>query len=117
MKRDLNIFRTILLDLEHCKEPFFIGDLNDIFPDVKPYAAYYHLTLLKDCNLVDYKSLGYSETPEKMHVISLRLTAQGHDFIDSIRDDSAFANLLSAIRQRFPDFSLALAIRLLGFAP
>ena len=88
MKRDMDLIRDLLIAIEN--DPQFDG-LSKIIPDGSSdfgitdrsdQEVGYHLTMLIDAGLVDG-----DPTMDEMPIIS-KLTWQGHDLLDSIRDSS-----------------------------
>lgn len=97
MKRDLNLFREILLKCEESRSQwidfkYYWSNLHDHSdPELKvtsdwAEAELHHLDLLKDAGFVavrekfDVESLGYEAGYE------FRLTNSGHDYLDAVRD-------------------------------
>jgi len=82
MKRDFELIRQLLLDIEGEKVDLSLFTEDQIL---------YHKALLLEVGLAEgpkprYSSRKYSGIPDK--VIIHKLTWEGHDFIDAIRDES-----------------------------
>lgn len=93
MKRDFELLRKLLLDIE--------GDVVDISSYSKEQILY-HKALLLEAELADglkphYSSREYSEIPDR--VIIRRLTWEGHNFIDAIRDEGRWQKAKEWIRE------------------
>lgn len=103
MKRDMELVRSILLDLEGRKPDLSRKDdfgyewekvASDLGADVD--ALNYHLTLLFEAQLIDGWALrGLTHPPGKalrldsdyvFHVVPRHLTWEGHEFLESVRD-------------------------------
>ncbi|MEA2994201.1 MAG: hypothetical protein QOD40_3121 [Alphaproteobacteria bacterium] len=87
MRRDMNLIRELLLKLESL--PIRSGGIVHISPgdaevaiqDYSEDQVGYHLSLLKEQRLI--------ETPGSQPMIGIifrRLTWEGHDFLDAVRD-------------------------------
>jgi len=93
MKRDFELLRELLLDIE--------GDVVDISSYSKEHILY-HKALLLEAGLADgpkphYSSREFSEIPDR--VIIRRLTWEGHNFIDAIRDEGRWQKSKDWIRE------------------
>jgi hypothetical protein len=93
MKRDFELLRKLLLDIEGAEVDF------------SPYTAeqiLYHKALLLEAGLAEgpkprYSSRKFSEIPIK--VIIRKLSWEGHDFIDAIRDEGRWQKAKDWIRE------------------
>ncbi|WP_353106222.1 DUF2513 domain-containing protein [Acetoanaerobium noterae] len=88
MKRNLDLIRHILLTIEESEKPRLTGiDFENENFDSKQIS--YHIQLLIDSSYIEassFSSIGQG-FPD---FIVRRITNQGHDFIDSIRDNNVF---------------------------
>ncbi|MDI9247117.1 DUF2513 domain-containing protein [Stenotrophomonas sp. RS-48] len=88
MKRDSELIRQLMLALETSERPF--SATNPIEGFTQPQVAY-HLALIVDSGLavgnVQY-SLGSRDSTVPTAALAFRLTPEGHDFIDTIRDET-----------------------------
>lgn len=112
MKRDLDLCRHLLKSLEALKLPQFDGEVSDLAKNHDPAVVMFHIKLLCDNGLATMV-----DDPGEQAVglvRGLRLTANGCDFMDAIRDDSAFNKLKEEIKRRWPDIAIAFAVKLLG---
>jgi len=90
MKRDMDLVRRLLLDLESAPGPL------DGSHEVSGYdedAVAYHLGLLIRSGFADgpepqYTFENTSKAPD--FVLALRLTPAGHDFVDTMRDETVW---------------------------
>jgi hypothetical protein len=83
MKRDMDLSRQILLEIE--KSPSVTGYIEIILPGKTNDEISYTIKLLSEANLIEAKNLTDS-TGFDWKAISL--TWQGHDFLDSARDNT-----------------------------
>ena len=113
MKRDLNLFRHILLVAEKLSNTTSIIPMVDFVTD--DYALpeiSYHITLLLDANYIDAKRLPIQN--EFIFYNVHRLTNEGHDFLDSIRDDKIYKKILKRLSVVSGAFTLEI-VKELGF--
>lgn len=86
MKRDLELIRYLLLTLEESSSLDSI-DSSDLVNDYYDgQAISYHVHLLIDCNFIiaeDITCIGDDYSQFQI----LRLTSNGHDYLDHIRDN------------------------------
>ena len=76
MKRDKEFLRELLFEIESSEEGIHLVDFNFHSPP-NELKKHYHLRLLCDSGYMVSNKEGSA----------YRLTAQGHDFIEAIRDD------------------------------
>ncbi len=88
MKRDSELTRQLMLALEASEGPFSAA--NPVEGFTQPQVAY-HLALIVSSGLavgnVQY-SLGSRDSTIPAVAIAFRLTPEGHDFVDTIRDET-----------------------------
>ncbi|MEX2411343.1 MAG: DUF2513 domain-containing protein, partial [Candidatus Paceibacterota bacterium] len=83
MKRDINLIKEILIELERSDNPiakadFTINDRSDI-------EVSYHIKLLFEAGLIEAENIsGFSS----YHWIPITLTWHGHEFLDAARNDT-----------------------------
>lgn len=88
MKRDWDIIRSILVRVEEM--PPEEGALQlSAFPIEQRAAVSYHMELLIEAGLVSGK-MSKTLGPGPFNFIAMRLTWQGHEFIDAIRSDTVW---------------------------
>lgn len=91
MKRDMDLVRKLLFELE--KKGHIIAASDTMVIEGEDYddrTIEYHLRILADSSFVaaEYTSSGY--------ISHYRLTWQGHEFVESIRDDTRWSQLKEA---------------------
>ncbi len=105
MKRDIDLIRNILLDIESHNDLISIYiEPNKEYNGINGSDLLFHINLLCDENYIiadiNYILSGGAE------VKIARLTNQGCDFLDSIRDDSAFGKLKAEMKKRWPAIAI-----------
>lgn len=91
MKRDWTAVKKILLRLEGFEgmEQYLTPDMETGFsPDIVDY----HIRLLEDAGLIEAETGLYPK--------ALRLTWQGHEFLDSIRDEKMWNRVIKTAKLR-----------------
>jgi hypothetical protein len=83
MKRDFDLIRSILLQVEACNGGKLIRSL-DVDEAIPNTTLAEHIVLLIEAGLIDGKVLDY-DAPA---FIIQRMTWAGHDFLDAMRDDT-----------------------------
>lgn len=89
MKRDMDLIRDQLLQIEQLDT----GSGDDVELNVGEAAPAFfhgHLRLLKEGGLIDAHEVPDDED-DFMHYLPIRLTWDGHDFLDVIRDPEVWA--------------------------
>lgn len=108
MKRDFNLLRWLLSEVESCQGvypvvvtrgiyggshcPLIIGERN--FAEVCEHAL-----LLDDANLAEVRDLGRSFEGSEGVAID-RLTMDGHDFLDAARDETRWHKAMKIVTER-----------------
>ncbi|MCZ8308668.1 MAG: DUF2513 domain-containing protein [Microcystis sp. LE19-98.1E] len=87
MKRDMELIRLILLDVEAQGGPN-VGEQTFTveIPGRSNDEVQYHLWLLHEAGLIDAYVIGNQLVQPRNRVSPRRLTWAGHDFLDSVRD-------------------------------
>ena len=93
MKRDLNLMRQILLDLE--KKGSYTNWLDVDIEQYSPEQMDYHLELLMEAGLIRTRSAD-RELPRWYPV---RLTWEAHEFLDAARDERRWQKVNDLIAQ------------------
>jgi len=83
MKRDMELCRRILLDLEG--RPFSTGMINVEYEDIPPEDVAYHLKLLDEAGLIEAEDIS---TMGRLRWRAKSIAWDGHDFIEAIKDES-----------------------------
>lgn len=97
MKRDYELVRKLLLFFEEKSTPEVIA-----CPKIEGYddlTIKYHLLLLAQAKLIDYEP-ELTATGRIIRVFAFNLSWQGHDFLDSIRNDAVWAKVKSQASEK-----------------
>jgi len=86
LKRDMDLARRILLDIEACGECTGKGWLELKYDDWTPNEVSYHITLLHEAGLIEIQNQRHLDAAN--HVKPKRLTWAGHEFLDNARDET-----------------------------
>ncbi len=96
MKRDIDLVRSILLELESSD---YRRDSSTIrIAGYTADAITEHMHLLMESGLVE--GIQAYSIEHKVKWIDLRLTWSGHDFLDAARSEVVWAETLTAVRSR-----------------
>ena len=80
MKRDMDLIRTILVQVEERNET----DMDDLLPDSEARARYgYHVQMLVDEGFLDGVDASSMDGPAWLN---LELKWRGHEFLSTLRD-------------------------------
>ena len=92
MKRDLDLVRKLLI--------FFDDKPDDKAIEVPPIQGYseseikYHLILMHEAGFLRCERVRSSTDPERViYLLPFALTWQGHEFLQSVRDDTVWRKL------------------------
>ena len=86
MKRDMELVRAILIELEQCPDQ---GDCHEIhIPDHTDDEISSHVELMQEAGLVE--AIDFSSFDGKCWKPQ-RLTWDGHEFLDAVRSDTVWA--------------------------
>jgi hypothetical protein len=90
MKRDMNLIRSILLEIERVADDRRYFSLRDseLAPDD---VLFYHLSLLKEAGLINATLTG-----QRLAAVH-GLTWNGHEFLDNIRNDKVWADVTQRV--------------------
>ena len=97
MKRDYELVRKILLFLEEKSTPEAIA-----CPMIEGYddlTIKYHLLLLAQAQLIDFEP-EQTATGRIIRVVAFNLSWQGHDFLDSVRNDAVWTKVKSQASEK-----------------
>ena len=110
MRRDLDLIRKLLLYFENKDGAQVILNVEDM--GVEGYDAStlrYHLFLMHDAGLLHAQAQRSSTDPTRVvQVYPFFLTWEGHDFLDSIRDETRFNQIKKALVQEVGGWTLGL---------
>lgn len=90
MKRDFELIRKLLFWFEEKPDPAVVS-----IPALNGYddlTLKYHLLLLAQAGLIDYEP-ELTKTGRIIQVHAFNLSWQGHEFLDSIRDDGTWSKI------------------------
>lgn len=96
MKRDMSLVRTILLALSETDDPISSDDLA--FEEYPKALVGYHFQLLDEAGLIVARVQAADNDPYYFAIAS-RLTWEGNDFLDAVRDESVWEKVRSTIGQ------------------
>ena len=82
MKRDMDLVRSILLELEKMNEFGLPTPIN--LPDFKPSEISYHVLIMYEAGLLDAKERSCDIRSPEWYPI--RMTWLGHEFLDASRE-------------------------------
>lgn len=97
MKRNWDLIRKILFKAEETQPPNQLR-LKD-FPDDDEYEITYHVQVLTDAGLIDASICGTTSL-EPNDFILRRLTWNGHEFLESIKNDSIWNKIKDTFRKK-----------------
>jgi len=95
MKRDMDLVRKILLELEDT--PYELGGFDLELEGYSPDQISYHVMLLNEAGLIeanDLSNLSRTEWRPK------RLTWAGHEFIEASRDESRWEKAKNIMKEK-----------------
>lgn len=103
MKRDMDLCRKILLDVE--ADPRATGPawMNLTIEGREPAEVAYHVMLLCEHGLLEAKNLS---NLDGMDWRPIRLTYQGHEFVDAARKDSLWRKATNLVQEKTGGLSL-----------
>lgn len=106
MKRDLDLIRDMLIKIEDLtpSKEVTLEDFLELSSDKD--KLYYHLELIIDNNFISYKAMPCMGAKYNLFIIH-RLTSQGHDYLDSVRDPGIYKEAKSKIGSLVKSCSLA----------
>lgn len=94
MKRDMDLVRTILLARADSDEPLWSTDL--VTDEYSRDVIGYHFLILDEAGLIMANVKAAENDPYYIAVAS-RLTWEGNDFLDAVRDESIWKRVRSTI--------------------
>lgn len=84
MHRDMELIRTILLEIEGHPTPRVEGILE--IAGVEPGVMIYHMTLLLEAGLIDAHEISDANTAYGYYMQDAKLTWSGHEFLETVRN-------------------------------
>jgi len=100
MKRDIELVRKILLEIESKDEPD-----GWIFPELEGYSeeeVNYHIKIMAEAGLIEARDLSTMNTFEWA---AINLTWEGHEFLDASRNDTIWKKSKSIIKDKLGSVS------------
>jgi DNA-binding transcriptional ArsR family regulator len=104
MVRNWDTVRTILLKLEAAETAHTTVTLNQV-DGIAPQEVGYHMMLLKDAGLIEANILESSTDDAIAMALARRLTWEGHEFLDKIRDPSLWGKIKSMVKEKGLDLT------------
>lgn len=95
MKRDLDLCRTLLLELE--EDPAVTGMKNLEVDGVTEEQVSYHVKLLHEAGLIEAHD---ASALNSFRWYPIRLTWQGHEFLDAARDEARWDKAKAFAREK-----------------
>ena len=92
MKRDMDLVRQILMEIE--KASTFTQEIELRIPPYSAEEIYYHVQLLDEAGLIE--SVKFVDRA-RIEIYPLRLTWEGHEFLDAARDDTRWNKVKGAM--------------------
>ena len=105
MERNWDLVRRILIEMEKRKEFEYLKS-NEI-KDFPENLVSYHMEIMQEAGLIEAR---FSMSFNLMEATALRLTWQGHEFLDSIRADTVWKQVKETALQK----GIALTFDLVG---
>ncbi len=96
MKRDMDLCRDILLDLE--SKPFDPGSVEIKISGKSEEEISYHLMLLDQAGLV--KAVDLSKSTQRMKWRATHLTWDGHEFLDASRNETVWERAKATLQDK-----------------
>ncbi|TAN62565.1 DUF2513 domain-containing protein [bacterium] len=86
MKRDFDLIRRLMKDIESVPAGKKYKDIGYLLPDYDADTVYKHISLLLDANLIKGRTVNLMRGISG--VVIDGLTWSGHDFLDAAKDDT-----------------------------
>jgi hypothetical protein len=96
MKRDMDLAREILLQIEAAPSPDSLVDITS--PDHTEAEVSYHVMLLAQAHLIE--AYDFSGKDSGLLWKPIRLRWEGHEFLEAARDDSRWERAKRLIREK-----------------
>ena len=103
MKRDMDLCRRILFDIEANADAPGQGPVRLTIEGHEPAEVSYHVQLLNDAGLLEAKNLS---TLKGLDWRPIRLTYAGHEFIEAARKDSLWQKAKTTVLEKTGGLSL-----------
>lgn len=99
MKRDLDLLRKILLAIENADEFYYYNGIPHLASDIgcsNLELVSFHVSLLVDNNYIEVLNISCCDIDYDDYMIK-RLTADGCDYLDNVRNDTIWNKTKEAI--------------------
>jgi Hypothetical protein (DUF2513) len=98
MKRDMSIIRNLLMDIEseYTDGGFALEVTGE--DDYTEEEMNYHLQLMKEAKLIKLETV-LDEDEEEEELLIYGLTWEGHELLDSIREEAIWQQLLANLKR------------------
>jgi|SRR5690606_6844585 len=96
MKRDMELIRKILLFLEEDDKPFKWKHV--VIEGYDSRIISHHLKILNEANLIEAKPI--VATKDRENWMARSLTWEGHEFLDSIKNDTVWKKIKDGIKSK-----------------
>ena len=103
LKRNLDLLRLLLLEIENIDDISF--DSRRLTHLSEPITVYYHIHLLYEVGFIEALPYSSNTCPIPMYRI-LWITNAGHDYIDSIRNNTVWSKTKSLLSSSGTNFAL-----------
>lgn len=99
MKRDMELVRKILFELSDSE---FYSDMG--FPKVEGYSEdkiRHHVLIMRDAGLLSFaEGIKTDGVFGQLEDLQLRLTWEGHEFLEKIRDDKIWKSIVNTTKAK-----------------
>ena len=94
MKRDIDLIKEVLIQIETSKAP--AKNIDVFVKEIEPEVISYHISLLYEAGFINAEDTSGFGT---YRWIPTSLTWQGHEFLDGIRNDTVWGKLKSKMKE------------------
>lgn len=102
MQRDMDLVREILLAIEQSPDPYLIN--HPVISGYSNDVVTYHIGLMKEAALIDGNS-SHVMGQSMPSYIMIRLTWDGHEFLDNARDNTNWRKTRTTVGQKIGSVS------------
>jgi Hypothetical protein (DUF2513) len=112
MKRDMELIRELLLAIEaNVKNTTFPASQLNLESTWAEDNVYYHLELMTDAGFVEAETV---KSQQRIHdVLIKRMTWEGHEFLDSARNESIWKETMGLVQQKGGSVAIGVLTQLL----
>lgn len=103
MKRDLDLIRELLVQFEELPLNSFLNASKIELPGWGSDQIIYHCILMDEAGLIVGKDASHMQGK---HILVVRLTAAGHDYLDAVRDNTVW----NKVKKQAADQGLSISI-------